>query len=514
MPIKYDDRVKKPHQELEYSYEEILELQKCFNNINHFLPYAKIVHPDKGEIDFEPYDFQKDLLIKFNNHRYTVSLCSRQSGKTTVVSVFALHYAIFNEDKVVGIVSNKEKSAIMILSRIKRMYESLPYWMKPGIVSYNKTSIEFDNGTEIIVSATSPDAFRGRSLQLLIMDELAFVPKNNANEFYASNWPTISASKEAKVIIISTPCGMFNLFHKIYSDAEHEKNTFIATKVDWRAVPGRDKAWESEQRRNMTEEQFLQEFEVKFIGSSSTVINANVLEILFNETVEPIATDFEDKFYVYEKPINGAKYILGVDTAKGTGEDYSAVQVLKINSINPINMEQVAVFNSNNIDVFNFSKIVLRIALYYNGAYIIVENNSEGIGVINEIWWEHEYENLVNSGKDLGIRATKLTKPKAVILLKKLIEDGHLKLRDLETIRQLADFKEKRKNIFSGVNLNDDLVTSLYWACYFFEMGVLDENIKFVSSNEEDEGWGILSDLPESEDWSWLTDNRDSTGWF
>jgi hypothetical protein len=505
VPIKYDERVKKPFDELEYTYENVLELSKCSKDINEFIKYVKIIHPDKGEIFFEPYDFQKDLINKFNKFKHNISLCCRQSGKTTVVSVFALHYALFNDNKVIGLVSNKEKSAIMILGRLKRMYEALPSWLKPGVVSYNKTSIEFDNGTEIIVSATSPDAFRGRTINVLIMDELAFVPPNAANDFFASNYPTISASKEGIIIIISTPNGMFNLFHKLYSSAEAKTNTFIPTKVTWREVPGRDDIWAKEQRRNLTEEQFLQEFEVKFIGSTSTVIDANVLEILFNKNKNPIHMDLNDSLYIYEKPIDGATYIIGIDTAKGTKEDYSTMQILKVESSNPVKLKQVAVYNDNTIDVYHFSQIILRTAIYYNKAYLMIENNAEGLAVINQLWWEYEYDNLVNIGKDIGIRATKSTKPKAVILMKKLIEENQLEIFDIETIRQLTDFKEIRKNIFSGVNLHDDLVTSLYWACYIFELDILDEKIKFREENTE-EGWGILFDVNEEVDWSWLTD--------
>jgi hypothetical protein len=514
MSLKYDDiYIKKPLSEYEYSVDEIKELFKCNEDINYFLQYVKIIHPDRGEIVFEPYNFQKDLIIKFQNNRFNVVLSSRQSGKTTVVSVFALHYAIFNENKIVGIVSNKESSAKMILGRIKRTYELIPSWLKPGVVSYNKTSIEFDNGTQIIVSATSPDAFRGNTINLLICDELAFVPKNQSEDFFASNYPTISASKESKIIIISTPNGVFDLFHRLYSAAENNSNTFVPTKVTWREVPGRDEAWAAEQKKNLSEEQFKQEYEVEFLGSASTVINSDTLKFLLTCSKNPIHTDLFGKLLIYEKPIRNGLYVMGVDTAKGTGEDYSAMQILKVISINPIKLQQVATFGDNKIDVYNFAEVVLRTAIYYNNSYVLVENNGEGISIINQLWWEHEYERLVNSGNkttDLGIRATKTTKPKAVILMKKLIEDGYLSISDVKTIDQLSDFTEKRKNIFCGKNLHDDLVSALYWACYIFNMNILEEDMKFEKKEDEFDGWGILSDInTEIEDWSWLTKTKE-----
>ena len=259
--IRYDEKfVKRPNTELEYTPDQISELYKCSIDIDYFLKYVKIVNPDKGEMLFDPYDYQRDLLKKFAVNRYNVVLASRQSGKTTSVAAYVLWYSIFHEDKTVGIVSNKESSAKMILGRLKRMYECLPIFLKPGVNEYSKTFITFDNHTRILISATSPDAFRGESLNLLATDEFAFVPNNIAEEFWAANYPTISASSESKIIMISTPNGLFNIFHRIYSQAEAEMNSFVVTKITWQQVPGRDEAWAKEQIANLGMVQFNQEF--------------------------------------------------------------------------------------------------------------------------------------------------------------------------------------------------------------------------------------------------------------
>jgi len=260
MAITYNEFVKKPKAEVEYTTENIKELNKCSKDIYEFIKYVKIINPDRGEEFFQPYDYQFELLENFQEHRFCCVLAARQSGKTTVVGVFALWYAIFHPDKNIGIVSNKEASSKMILSRIKRMYETLPPWLKPGVTEYSKTFTTFDNGTRILISATSPDAFRGESLNLLISDELAFVPKHQAEEFWAANYPTISASKTAKIIVISTPQGMFNIFHKIYSQAERGENTFFSKKITWSRVPGRDDEWAQEQLKNLGPQKFAQEF--------------------------------------------------------------------------------------------------------------------------------------------------------------------------------------------------------------------------------------------------------------
>jgi hypothetical protein len=498
MPVKYDQFVKRPGEEIEYTPENIIELGKCRDSLFHFIKYVKIVNPDEGEILYEPYDFQTDLLNLYNDNRFSVSLCSRQSGKTTTVCVYALWYALFNKDKNIGIVSNKESSAKMILARLKRMWEGLPAWLKPGAAEYSKMFVTFDNGTRIFISATSADAFRGESMNLLICDEFAFVPGNQAEEFWASNYPTISASKKAKIIIISTPNGLFNIFHRIYSQAEASLNTFKYLKVTWSDVPGRNAEWAEEQIANLGKIKFAQEFNVEFIGSTNTVIDPEVLKVL-------------NRLSIYEKPEEGATYILGVDPAKGTGENWSVIQVLKLIRMVPVKMQQVAVFRHNQTDVYDFSDIVNRLSYFYNNAHIMCENNGEGSAVIQRIWWEHENENLVNTGMktaNLGIRATKTTKPRAVLLMKKLIEDGSIILVDRETIEELGSFIEEKGKFF-GKDKPDDCVCALYWGSYILEMNIFDESFSFEKKKDsEEEIWGILSDIEDNvEDWSWVTNS-------
>ncbi len=518
MGIKYDGFVKRPLEDFEYSSHEITELQKCYQDVNYFIKYVKIVSPDEGVIDFEPYDYQGELLNKFQKHRFNVGLLSRQSGKTTVVSVYALWYAIFHENKVVGIVSNKEMSAKMILSRLKEMYERLPFWLKPGVKEYQKKGVTFDNGTTIIVSATSPDAFRGQTINLLICDEFAFVPKNQAIDFWSANYPTVSASTESKIIIISTPNGMYNIFHRLYSQAERSENAFIPTKVSWDKVPGRDKEWKKQELKNLGRQKFKQEYAVEFLGSTNTVIDAEVLEAIIALWEDPVHVDQGGRLLIYEKPINDATYVLGVDTAKGTGENYSTIQVLKLESLKPVKMTQVATYNHNLIDVYNFCALVDRTAKYYNHAYIMCENNAEGAAVVNRLWWDLENEGLVNTGSktvDLGIRAKRNTKPQAVLLMKRLIEDTSLRLVDKETLDQLTTFIEKN-NKFFGKDMDDDLVSALYWGVYILEMNIWDESYELanpLAEKSDEDVWGILSDIEElAEDWSWLTDSGSLMG--
>jgi hypothetical protein len=510
--VRYDDYVKAPNLEWEYTPEQVVELNRCKNDVMYFLRnYIKIVSQDSGIINFEPYDYQEELIQGFTDNRFSICMLSRQSGKSTIVAAYALWFACFNSHKNIGIVSNKAEAAKNFLSRLKYMYELLPVWLKPGVPGWAQTTIEFDNHTKLYTAATSKDSFRGEPMGMLICDEFAFVePSWKADEFWASNYPTISASQNSKIIIISTPNGMYNKFHTIYSDAEEGKNTFKHKRFDYTAVPGRDAAWAAEQLSNLGKIKFNQEFGCEFIGSSATVIDAITIERLMKNRVEPEVLDQKGKFRIWEKPKDGATYCMGVDTAKGTGENFSVIQIFKIHGIAPVHMTQVAVWEDNYTDVYSFASIVNKMSYYYNNSYMMVENNGEGAPVVNRLWWEYENENLINTGgkaKDLGIRATHRTKNMAVLLMKKLIEDGNVEICDPRTIEQLADFQDLGNDRYGGINISDDCVSALYWAIFILEQEVFDETFEFNEENKDEEAWGLLSDIDDyQEDWGWMTE--------
>jgi hypothetical protein len=249
-----------------------------------------------------------------------------------------------------------------------------------------------------------------------------------------------------------------------------------------------------------------------FLGSTNTVIDPTVLRFLLSLNVDPIKIDMNNRLRVFEEPENGALYVAGVDCAKGTGENNSTIQMLKIESLNPIKMKQVCVFEDNKTNVYDFANIINRLTYYYNKAYIMVENNGEGSAVVQRLWWDYENENLVNSGskeQNLGIRSTRTTKPKAVLLMKKLIEDGSLEIIDVPTIEELGSFIEENDKFF-GKDKPDDLVCALFWGCFIIEMNILDESYSFKKEKEDVDAWGVLSNIDPNfeEDWSWLYDKN------
>ena len=244
----------------------------------------------------------------------------------------------------------------------------------------------------------------------------------------------------------------------------------------------------------------------EFLGSTNTVINTVTLETLLSSHIEPEHIDLNGRLYVYEKPEKEFQYILGVDPAKGTGENHSVIQIIKIINMVPIKLEQVGVFRDNLTDVYEFADIIDRLSNYYNKAYIMCENNGEGSAVIQRLWWEIENENLINTGNKatkLGIRSSRVTKPRAVLLMKKIIEDGSIKLIDKNTIEELASFIEE-KNKYFGKDKPDDCVSALYWGIYLLEMNILDDDFEFRERDETEDIWGILEDVKVEENWDWL----------
>jgi phage terminase large subunit-like protein len=239
--------LKKANTPIEFTQEQIEEFIKCKDDPVYFAKnYVKIVTLDHGLQPFKMYPFQEKLINNFHNHRFNICKMPRQTGKSTTVVSFLLHYAVFNDNVNIGILANKAATARELLDRLQTAYENLPKWMQQGIISWNKGSLELENGSKILAASTSASAVRGMSFNILFLDEFAFVPNHIADSFFASVYPTITSGKNTKVIIVSTPHGM-NHFYRMWHDAEKGKNEYVFTDVHWSEVPGRDEAWKSKQ---------------------------------------------------------------------------------------------------------------------------------------------------------------------------------------------------------------------------------------------------------------------------
>lgn len=249
-------KLKKANVVMDFTPDNIEEIGKCARDIEYFCAtYMKIVSIDEGLIPYEPYDYQKEIMHKVQDNRFVICKMPRQTGKTTTMAAVILHFALFNPDFNIAILANKATTAREILGRIQLAYEALPWWLQQGIVEWNKGNIELENGSKIFASSTSATAVRGMSINMVYLDEFAFVPHTVQEEFFASVYPTISSGKSSRVLITSTPNGM-NLFYKIWDDAEKQKNDYTTMSVDWWDVPGRDEAWKEQTIRNTSERQF------------------------------------------------------------------------------------------------------------------------------------------------------------------------------------------------------------------------------------------------------------------
>jgi len=460
-------KIKREGVKMIYTPEMIDEFEKCKNDIVYFArTYIKIVHVDRGLIDFDMYDFQEDFINNINDNRFSVSLCSRQVGKSITTVAWMLHFILFNDYKRLGIIANKGATARKILGKLKLAYENLPHWIQSGVKEWNKGSIELENGCIIEASSTSGDAVRGDSLSALFIDEAAFIDDNLWDEFYTSVYPTISSGKTTKIIMVSTAHGM-NHYNKIWKDAVAGKSTFSPFEIDWKSVPGRDEKWKAETIANTSEEKFAQEHENQFLGSSDTLIGSTYLNAMVS--ADPIKK--QDKHYsVYEEVIHDHKYFISVDCGQGLGLDYSIVNVFDI-SVYPF--KQVAIYRDNTISPIFLPEVILRIATKYNTAWVLIENNDIGSQVVNDFNFDLEYENVMSlrtmnekTKFKLGMRTTKKTKSLGCSIFKELIRDQKLIIQDQNTINEISTFVKKANSYEAEVGKFDDIVMSIVNMAY------------------------------------------------
>ena len=257
-----------------FTKEQVQEYAKCMKDASYFARnYLKVVHLDKGLVPFNLYPYQEKMFEHFNENRFSIVLACRQSGKSISSVAYLLWYALFHSEKTIAILANKGSTAREMLARITLMLENLPFFLQPGCKALNKGSIEFANNSRIIAAATSGSSIRGLSINLLFLDEFAFV--ENDVEFYTSTYPVVSSGKTSRVIITSTANGLGNTFHKIWEGAVQKTNTFAPFRVDWWDVPGRDEEWKKQTIDNTSELQFQQEFGNCLENNSQITIRIN-----------------------------------------------------------------------------------------------------------------------------------------------------------------------------------------------------------------------------------------------
>ena len=515
-------------QKINWTEDNLTEYMLCKEDSEHFIRnFVKIIHVDRGLVSFEMYDYQKDMVHTFNDNRFVICKMPRQTGKSTTIIAYLLHYVLFNENVNVAILANKGAVARELLGRLQLAYEHLPKWLQQGVVIWNKGNIELENGSKILASATSGSAVRGSSFNIIFLDEFAHVPSNIAEQFFTSVYPTISSGESTKVLIVSTPLGM-NMFYKMWADAQEKRNNYVPLEVHWSQVPGRDEKWKQETIKNTSEVQFTQEFECEFIGSTHTLISATKLRTMVFKT--PVFS--KNGLDVYEEPIKNALYCMIVDTAQGKDQDYSAISIFDISQIP---YRQVAKYRSNKISPMLYPDIIFHIGKKYNMSWILLEVNDVGSQVAETLHYDLEYENIIVSSMkgragqqigggfakniQLGIRTSKQLKRIGCSALKEMIESDKLIISDFDTISELTTFAVKNNSYEAEEGSNDDLAMTLVifsWLVqqrYFKDLTDLDIRKKLADEQMkalEDDllPFGIIDDGRDAQT---FTDNSGTT---
>ena len=455
--------VKRTGVQAEWTEEQILEYQKCMENPIHFIEnYVKIISLDEGLINFKLYDYQRELIEHFDENRFSVVLACRQSGKSITACAFLLWYLLFQPEQTIAILANKGAIAREMLTRITTMLEHVPFFLQPGTKVLNRGSIEFENESRIIASATGANSIRGLSVNLLYLDEFAFV--ENAEQFYTSTYPVVTSGGQSKVIITSTANGIGNMYHKLYEGAVQGKNEYKDFKVHWRDVPGRDDKWKAMTIANTSELQFEQEFGNSFLGTGNTLINANTL--LGLQSHDPLW--FKQNTYLYEEPVENHIYIMTVDTAQGRGQDYSTFSIIDVTE-KPF--KQVGIYRDNMISPLLFPDIIYKYAKMYNDALVIIENNNQGQIVCNQLFYDIEYANVFTQSSvkssGIGVTMTKKTKQIGCTTLKEVMEENKLQIVDKFTINEFLTFVSKGQSWEADGGNHDDLVMNLVLFSWF-----------------------------------------------
>jgi len=454
---------------VQFTPEQVHEYVKCAEDYIYFVEnYCQIVTLDNGLQLFKLYDCQKKKLKIIHENRRVILMEGRQQGKTTTSAAYILWYTLFQSNKNVAILANKATAAREVLDRYQTMYEMLPQWMQQGVTTWNKGDIELENGSKVFTAATGKSGIRGKSVNLLYVDEAAIIPNNVAEEFFTSVYPTISAGETTKILLSSTPLG-YNHFWKFWNDAENGRNGFTALFIPYWEIPGRDEKWAAEQKAMLGELKYNQEVLCKFLGSSLTLINADVIAKM--SVAVPVFS--KDGLDIYEHPVVGHTYVLVADTAKGVGGDYSA---FTITDITEVPYKLVGKYRKNDISPLLYPNVIHQVATKFNEAFVLVEtNSSEQVPYI--LHHELEYENLVFVNRttgmqtitggfgggqtQLGVNTDKKVKRTGCHNFKSLVEENKYIIQDADIISEISTFIEKRTSYQADEGYHDDLVMSL-----------------------------------------------------
>lgn len=450
------------------------EFVKCAQSPAYFMrKYCVIQHPTRGKIPFHLYDFQADTLEEFADNDRLIILKSRQLGISTLIAGYALWLILFHSDKTCLVVAIDQNTSKNLVTKVRVMYDKLPSWLKIKTEHSNKLSIKLINGSMIKAVASSGTAGRSEALSMLIVDEAAFV--ENAEELWASLQQTLSTGGQG--ILLSTPNGTGNFFHKMWTEAEAGSNDFKTVRLPWQVHPERDQAWRDRQDKELGIRLAAQECDCDFSTSGNTVIFPEILTKYKDTSVQdPIEKiGFDGNLWRWEYPKNGSQYIVSADVARGDATDYSAFQVIDAESIS-----QVAEYKGQ-LPTKAFGDMLTAISTEYNDALLVVENANVGWAVIQQII-EREYRNLYYTFKDDGLDSDKFLlrgfdladksnmvagftishkmRPLIISKLQQYVHEESFQIRSSRLMDELSVFIYRNGRPEAAQGYNDDLVMS------------------------------------------------------
>jgi hypothetical protein len=468
--------IKTPYTKTSFANDQQLEdFIKCSDPATGYLYFMDnffmIQHPTRGAMNYHPWDFQERLIETYHKYRFSISLMPRQTGKSTSAAGYLLWYAMFVPDSTILIAAHKYAGAQEIMQRIRYAYENCPLHIKAGVVTYNKGSLDFDNGSRIISATTTENTGRGLSISLLYLDEFAFVRPTIAQEFWTSITPTLSTG--GKAIITSTPNSdedQFSLIWKMANKTEDEfgnqtevgVNGFKAYRAYWHEHPERDERWAIEMRAQLGTERFRREMDCEFIIADETLISPSVLFEL--EGVDPIYKQGQVRWY--KKPTPGNIYVLALDPSLGTGSDPAAIQIFEANTTT-----QVGEWKHNQTVIPEQIRLLKQITDYIaditkepNNIYYSIENNTIGEAALISLqeYGEHNIPGtfLTESGikKRKGYNTTQKTKLAACAKFKHLVESKRMKIHSKSLVTEMKNFIANSGSYKAKTGETDDLV--------------------------------------------------------
>lgn len=509
-------KLKKAFTESEYTLEMLEEIRRVREDPVYFCRnYVHIKHPTRGQILFDLYPYQEDIINKYQYNRFNILLSARQTGKTETTAAYILWYAMHHDVKNILIVSNKAKNAMDIIAKIQNAYEELPAWLKPGINpnNWNKHTCEFENKSIIKSETTSENSGRGQSISLLYCDEFAFVPDHIQEEFWASIFPTLSTG--GSCIISSTPNGDSDKFSELWRKAELSVTLdnkdeysgtdlrFVPTWIKWDMPPNRDEAFKQGVIDIFGEAKWLQEYECEFLGGAGTLLDN---KLLISRENEIISHDTNVLFKIHDIPFftqikMGATYIIGIDPATGSGNDYSVIEVAEFPSL-----KQVMEYRDNITKSPELYAILKKIIMFFtnNNCEIMlsIENNGVGEGMISLYNVDEDIpanvEMINESGREkYGFFTSEAIKLKYANKLKNLIEADPSFLNSVTLIKELKNYVRKGKAYEAKRGSTDDCVSA-----WLIIIRILDE-----LSEYDEEAYERLYSLSIKEDEYWNNDD-------